>query len=107
MKVINSSYNVLTIDIGSITAGSDTSVGTALDYRMIKRCSAKSGLVRVKAVIGGNSMMGTCEVNPSTTGDLLECTCLTNYGDALKAVVAKVWEDAGACKVNVVVTSIS
>lgn len=107
MKVINSSYNVLTIDIGSITAGSDTTVGTALDYRMIKRCTAKSGVIRVKATIGGNVMIGTCEVNPWALEDKLECTCLTNFGDALKAIVATVWEDAGACKVNVVVTSIS
>ena len=106
MKVLNSSYNVLTIDIGSVTASTDTEVGTALDYRAIKRCTAKSGLIRVKATIGGNSMMGTCEVNPSTTGDLLECTCLTNYGGALKAVVATVWEANGKCMTNVSVSSI-
>lgn len=106
MKVLNSSYNVMTIDIGTITAGSDTVIGSALDYRAIKRCTAKSGLLRVKCVIGGNSMMGTCEINPSTTGDLLECTCLTNYGGALKAVVATVWEESGACKANVAVTAI-
>lgn len=106
MKVLNSSYNVLTIDIGTINASTDTEVGSALDYRAIKRCSAKSGLVRVKCVIGGNSMMGTCEVNPSTTGDLLECTCLTNYGGTLQAVVATVWEANGKCMVNVAVSSI-
>lgn len=106
MKVINSSYNVLTIDIGSVTAGSDTNVGTALDYRMIKRCSTKSGVIRVKATIGGNVMIGTCEVNPWALEDKLECTCLTNFGGALKAVVATVWEDAGVCKANVVVSSI-
>ena len=107
MKVINSSYNVLTIDIGEVTSGTDTIVGTSLDYRAIKRCTKKSGIIRVKAKISGNSMMGTCEVNPSTTGDLLECTCLTNYGNSLKAVVATVWEDEGKCKTNVSITSLS
>ena len=105
MKVMNNSYNVLTIDIGSVTAGTDTEVGTSLDYRAIKKCAGKSGVIRVKATIGGNSMMGTCEVNPSTTGDLLECTCLTNYGGSLKAVVATVWEADGKCKCNVTVSS--
>lgn len=107
MKVINSSYNVLTIDIGSITGGTDTTIGTALDYRMIKRCTGKSGILRVMCKIGDDAMFGTCEVNPSATGDLLECTCLTNYGGSLKAVVATVWADGDACKANVSVSSLS
>ena len=106
MKVLNSSYNVLTIDIGSVTAGTDTEIGTALDYRAIKRCTAKSGVIRVKATIGGNVMIGTCEVNPWALEDKLECTCLTNFGGALKAVVATVWMADGKCKANVTVSSI-
>lgn len=107
MKVLNSSYNVLTIDIGTVTAGTDTVVGTALDYRAIKRCTAKSGVIRVKATIGGNVMIGTCEVNPWALEDKLECTCLTNFGEALKAIVATVWVDGGNCKANVTISSIS
>mgnify|MGYP003289480291 CR=1 FL=1 len=48
MKVLNSSYNVLTIDIGTITAGTDTVIGTELDYRAIKSAAAKSGIIRGK-----------------------------------------------------------
>lgn len=106
MKVLNSSYNVLTIDIGTVTAGTDTVIGTALDYRAIKRCTAKSGVIRVKATIGGNVMIGTCEVNPWAQEDKLECTCLTNFGESLKAVVATVWVDGSNCKANVTVSSI-
>lgn len=106
MKVLNSSYNVLTIDIGTVTAGTDTTIGTALDYRAIKRCTAKSGVIKVKVKIGDNVMIGTCEVNPWADGSKLECTSLTNFGGSLKAVVATVWEDAGACKANVAVTTI-
>ncbi len=107
MKVLNSSYNVLTVDIGTITSDTDTTVGTALDYKTIKRCTAKSGIIKVKMKIGDNVMMGTCEVNPWADGTKLECTSLTNFGGSLKAVVATVWEDSGACKANVTVTAIS
>lgn len=106
MKVLNSSYNVLTIDIGTVTDNTDTVIGTPLDYRVIQRCTAKSGLVKVKAKIGDNVMFGTCEVNPWANGERLECTCLTNYGGALKAVVASVWEYNGYCFANVTVKSI-
>lgn len=106
MKVLNSSYNVLTIDIGTVTASTDVTVGTALDYRAIKRCTGKSGVIRVKAKIGVNVMFGTCEVNPWADGSKLECTCLTNFGGSLQAVVATVWEADGACKANVTVTAI-
>ena len=106
MKVLNSSYNVLTIDIGTVSAGVDTNIGTALDYRAIKRCTAKSGVIKVRCKIGDNVMIGTCEVNPWALEDKLECTCLTNFGGALKAIVATVWAADGKCKANVTVTSI-
>lgn len=106
MKVMNNSYNVLTIDIGTITASTDTEIGTELDYRAIKSATAKSGIIRVKAKIGDNQMFGTCEVNPWTGADKLECTCLTNFGGSAQAIVATVWAATGKCYANVVVSSL-
>ena len=90
MLVKNNSYNVLTIEIeDDLTAGTEAVIGTNLDYEMIKKMTAKSGILRVKATIGGNSMFGTMNVNPSTTGDMLECTCVTYYGNGTKAIVGQ------------------
>lgn len=101
MKVMNSSYNVLTIDIGTIVEDTKTLVGTVADFRMIKRCTAKSGIIKVKMTMGGNTMIGTCEVNPWATEDKLECTSLTMFGGTLQAVVATVECDSDGCKVTV------
>lgn len=106
MRIMNNSYNVLTVDIGTVTADTDTTIGTSADYQVIKAVTAKSGLIRVKATIGGNTMFGTCEVNPWAAEDKLECTSLTNYGDSPKAVVATIWEEGGLCKANISVTSL-
>lgn len=106
MKVMNNSYNVMTIDIGTVTANTDTVVGTELDYRAIKYTTAKSGIIKVKAKIGDNQMYGTCEVNPWTAEDKLECTCLTNFGGSAQAVVATVWASAGKCYANVAVVNL-
>lgn len=106
MKVMNNSYNVLTIDIGTVTANTDTVVGTELDYRAIKATAAKSGIIRVKAKIGDNQMFGTCEVNPWTAEDKLECTCLTNFGGSARGIVATVWANAGNCYTNVAVVNL-
>ena len=106
MKVMNNSYNVLTIDIGTVTANTDTVIVTELDYRAIKSATAKSGIIRVKAKIGDNQMFGTCEVNPWTGEDKLECTCLTNFGESPQAIVATVWAATGKCYANVAVVSL-
>lgn len=106
MKVMNNSYNVLTIDIGTVTANTDTVVGIELDYRAIKNTAAKSGIIRVKAKIGDNQMFGTCEVNPWTAEDKLECTCLTNFGGSAQAIIATVWAASGKCYANVAVVSL-
>lgn len=90
MKVIQKSYNVLTIDVGTITPGTATVIGTNLDYQAIKRIAGKSGLLKVQAVIGGFPMSGTMAVNPWMQEDKLEVTCLTNVEYELKAITGTI-----------------
>lgn len=106
MKVIQKSYNVLTIDIGSVENGVPKVVGTLLDYQMIKKCAGKSGVIRVKVSIDGNEMFGTCAVNPWAAEDKLECVCSTNYGGTIKWVVATVEPVTAGCKATVSVVTI-
>ena len=88
MKVLNSFYNVLTVKVEeSITLNTPTIIGTLNDYEMIKRITAKSGILRAQANIGGAAMCGTCSVNPSVDSDMIECTCVTNYLGNLQAVI--------------------
>ena len=51
-------------------------------------------------------MFGTCEVNPWTGADKLECTCLTNFGGSAQAIVATVWAATGNCYANISVVSL-
>ena len=91
MKVAKSVYNVLTIDIDSaITPGTPVIVGTNMDYEMIKKCTAKSGILKVNATIGGAAMCGTLNVNPWAGADKLECTCVTAAGGEISAIVATI-----------------
>ena len=90
MKVTKSCYNVLTIEPGkTLTSDTPTVIGTNADYEVIKKCTAKSGILRVKATIDGAAIFGTLNVNPWTGADKLECTCVTAAGTAdATAVVA-------------------
>lgn len=107
MKVLNSFYNVLTVKVEeAITSGTPAIIGTLNDYEMIKRVTAKSGLLRVKVKIGGNDMMGTCSVNPSVSADMIECTCLTDFGGTLQAVVALLEPDDNGLKATITVKAI-
>ena len=106
MKVVQKSYNVLTIDIGSVENNTPKVVGTLLDYQMIKKCTSKSGVIRVKATISGNQMFGSCGVNPWAAEDKLECVCSTNYGGTIKWVIATVEPVDSGCQVTVSVQTI-
>lgn len=107
MKIVQKSYNVLTIDVGTITPGTPKVIGTNLDYQAIKRISAKSGLLKVMAVMGGFPMSGTMAVNPWMQDDKLEVTCLTNVGEQLKAIVGTLEPSDDGMKATVTVQELS
>lgn len=107
MKVVEKSYNVLTIDVGTITPGTAKVIGTNLDYQAIKRNTAKSGLLKVRAVIGDFPMFGTMAVNPWMQDDKLEVTCLTNVGLELKAIIGTIEPSDAGMKATVTVQEIT
>lgn len=89
MKVMNSVYNVMSIEIeDTLTSGVAAVIGTNEDYEMIKKVANKSGLLRIKAKIGSVPMYGTLNVNPWCLEDKLELSCVTYGGGALAAVIA-------------------
>lgn len=102
MKVVEKSYNVLTIDVGEITPGTPKVIGTNLDYQAIKRITGKSGLLKVRAVIGDFPMSGTMAINPWMQDDKLEATCLTNVGEELKAIVGTLEPSLDGMKATVI-----
>lgn len=107
MKVVEKSYNVLTIDVGTITPGTAKVIGTNLDYQAIKRITGKSGLLKVRAVIGDFPMSGTMAVNPWMQDDKLEVTCLTNVGLELKAIIGTIEPSDDGMKATVTVQEIT
>ena len=107
MKVVEKSYNVLMIDVGEITSGVAKVIGTNQDYVTLKKVTGKSGILRVKASIGGFPMCGTMAVNPWMQDDKLECTCLTNVGNTLQAIVGTVEPSDDGMKATVIITPIS
>lgn len=107
MKVLEKSYNVLTIDVGTITPGTAKVIGTNLDYQAIKRITGKSGLLKVNAVIDNFPMSGTMAVNPWMQDDKLDVTCLTNVGLELKAIVGTLEPSASGMKATVTVQEIA
>lgn len=107
MKVVEKSYNVLTIDVGEITPGTPKVIGTNLDYHAVKRITGKSGLLKVKAVIGGFPMSGTMSINPWMQDDKLEATCLTNVGEELKAIVGTLEPSDDGMKATVAIHAIA
>lgn len=108
MLVKNNSYNVLTIEIeDALTDSTPKVVGTNLDYEMIKKMTAKSGILRVKCTIGSATMFGTMNVNPWAAEDKLECTCVTNFGGAPKAVIATIEPSDDGMKATVSVVGLA
>ena len=89
MKVVNSVYNVMSIEIeDALTSGVAQVIGTNEDYEVIKKVTNKRGLVRIKATIGNLPMYGTLNVNPWCLEDKLELSCVTYGSGALAAVIA-------------------
>lgn len=107
MKVVQKSYNVLTIDVGTITPGTPKVIGSNLDYQAIKRITSKSGLLKVQAVIGDFPMSGTMAINPWMQDDKLEATCLTNVGLELKAIVGTLEPSAEGMKATVTIQELA
>ena len=88
MKVVNSVYNVMTIEIDdALTSGVAAVIGSNEDYEQIKNVANKSGLLRIKATVGNTPMYSTLNVNPWCLQDKLELSCVTYGGGALSAVI--------------------
>ena len=88
MKVVSRSYNVLSVIIdATVTPDTPVVVGTNDDYTMIKRCTAKSGVLIGEVTISGQKIKGAMNVNPWTGADKLECSVLTNSQDGLAAII--------------------
>ena len=108
MKVVNSVYNVMTIEIeDAMTSGVAQVIGTNEDYARIKKIANKSGLLRVKATIGELPMFGTLNVNPWCLEDKLEVSCVTYGGDALYAVIGTLEPTDDGMKATVTLNSLS
>ena len=103
MKVVEKSYNVLTIDVGTMTPGTAKVIGTNLDYQAIKRIASKSGLLRVRAAIGGLPMEGTMNVNPWKLEDKIELSCVTYAGDELKALIGTLEPSTDGLKATIAI----
>lgn len=91
MKVLKNSYNVLTILIEQpLSNNTPTVIGTNEDYEMIKKMTAKSGILRIRCKFGGPSgidIFGTCAVNPWVGEDKLEVTAISGVGGSLGAFI--------------------
>lgn len=107
MKVVEKSYNVLTIDVGEMTSGVAKVIGTNQDYLTIKKITGKSGILRVKAVLAGLPVYGTMAVNPWQLEDKLELTCVTYAGDTLQALIGCLEPSNDGCKATVTVNALS
>lgn len=107
MKVVEKSYNVLTIDVGEMTSGTPKIIGTVLDYQALKKITGKSGILRVKCKLGGFPVMGTMSVNPWQLEDKLELTCVTYAGETLQALVGTLEPTASGLQATVVATPLS
>ena len=107
MKVLARNYNVNLIDVGEMTSGVAKVIGTNKDYATLKKIANKSGLLRVKAVIGGLPICGTGLVNPWMLEDKLEVTFLTYAGETLQVIVGTVEPSDDGMKATIVVNPIS
>lgn len=98
---------MLTINVGEITPGTAKIIGTNTDYEVIKKVTGKSGILRVKCVIGGLPMFGTMSVNPWQLEDKLECSCVTYGGDSLKALIGTLEPSDDGLKATLAVHSLA
>ena len=107
MKVVKKSYNVLTIDCGDVTPSTPKVLGTNADYQMIKSAAAKSGILRLKAIVSDFPIMGTFSVNPWQLEDKLECTCVTDAGGTLTVCVVTLEPSDDGLKGTLVMNTLS
>ena len=106
IKWTDGNYNVAILEIDTaITHGVKTEIGTADDYRRLRKLSENAGIFRVTAKIDGAVMYGACNANVFPTG--IDFGCVSNVSDTPTAISGPIVEETGKMYVTINVTVLS
>lgn len=106
IKWTDGNYNVAILEIDTaITHGVQTKIGTAADYRRLRKLSENAGIFRVTATIDGAVMRGACNANVFPTG--IDFGCVSNVGNTPTAISGTILEETGDMYVTINVTVLS
>lgn len=109
MEVKYNSYNVPVLDVGTITLGTKTLIGTAKDLRAVAKIVDKSGIMIVSAKAGDVVLHGSVNANYYRGGadEGIDFGGITNYGGSPYIIAGSASIESNSAYVTMTMTAVS
>lgn len=109
MEIKYNSYNVPKVDIGEITLGTKTLVGSAIDMRKVAKIVDESGIMIVSAQAGDVVLHGSVNANYYHGGaeEGIDFGGVTNYGGSPYIIAGSASIEGSNAYVTMTMTAVS
>lgn len=109
MDIKYNSYNVPVVDIGTITLGTKTLIGTAKELREVAKVVDKSGIMIVSAKAGDVVLHGSVNANYylGDGNEGIDFGGVTNYGGSPSIIAGTASIESNSAYVTMTMTAVS
>ena len=109
MNIEYGNYNVVKAELGTVTAGTKTEIGTAEEFNKVANLIENSGVMIVGVTVGETYMHGAVLANhyQDATINGIDFGGVTNMGYSPSIIAGSVEVEDGKCYVTMSVTPVS